>query len=547
MNRKNLTAAVLAGLAGAAGIVGSAQAVNINPDGLGQVLVYPYYTVNNGNMTFFSVVNTTDWAKAVKVRFLEGMNSREVLDFNLYMSHHDVWVASIKWETSENSLGVSSTAPTLTVRDNTCTVPYIRNFTDGSGVIHGKQPFMNFAYSGANTDGGPTTIDRAAEGHFEMLEMGTMVGSSALAATHTTARVPPITFNPANSATGPCEQLIGAWSTSGGGIPGYWLVNPLRDLVTHTGGLFGSAGVINVPKASLYSYDPHALNDWTRSLWTDGDDPILGQLFPIHRIPGSTEPSLNSGDQLVGTIFLSTPVAPAIALSNLGAFTRGVDAVSYTFMRDQLMNEYTTQASVLGATEWVITFPTKNFYVDPVIVGAVAIPPFTKIFTGTACEIVELEIWDREEQQEQGTPSGPIVSPPPPGDEELTAELCYETNVVQFNSSDDLSVTPSGILGSSNGISIDNGALGFNSGWMRIGMHRFTDALGVVNFRGPLGGLVGLPVTGFSVSEFTNGSLGAGVVATYGGLWEHKYTRQCSLENTAGIVFGCPFTRPAGP
>ena len=34
MNRKNLTAAVLAGLAGAAGIVGSAQAVNINPDGL---------------------------------------------------------------------------------------------------------------------------------------------------------------------------------------------------------------------------------------------------------------------------------------------------------------------------------------------------------------------------------------------------------------------------------------------------------------------------------------------------------------------------------
>ena len=37
MNRKNLTAAVLAGLAGAAGIVGSAQAVNINPDGIGQV------------------------------------------------------------------------------------------------------------------------------------------------------------------------------------------------------------------------------------------------------------------------------------------------------------------------------------------------------------------------------------------------------------------------------------------------------------------------------------------------------------------------------
>ena len=95
MNRKNLTAAVLAGLAGAAGIVGSAQAVNINPDGLGQVLIYPYYTVNGGNATLLSVVNTSEDAKAVKVRFMEGQNSQEVLDFNLYMSPFDVWVAAI--------------------------------------------------------------------------------------------------------------------------------------------------------------------------------------------------------------------------------------------------------------------------------------------------------------------------------------------------------------------------------------------------------------------------------------------------------------------
>ena len=41
MNRKNLTAAVLAGLAGVAGIASTAQAVNLNPDGLGEVLIYP--------------------------------------------------------------------------------------------------------------------------------------------------------------------------------------------------------------------------------------------------------------------------------------------------------------------------------------------------------------------------------------------------------------------------------------------------------------------------------------------------------------------------
>ena len=103
MNRKNLTAAVLAGLAGAAGIAGTAQAVNLNPDGLGQVLLYPYYTANDGNDTLLSVVNTSSDAKAVKVRFKEGYNSREVLDFNMYMSAYDVWAAEVSMLKSRTS------------------------------------------------------------------------------------------------------------------------------------------------------------------------------------------------------------------------------------------------------------------------------------------------------------------------------------------------------------------------------------------------------------------------------------------------------------
>ncbi len=144
MNRKNLTAAVLAGLAGAAGIVGSAQAVNINPDGLGQVLIYPYYTVNSGNQTLLSVVNTTDEAKAVKVRFKEGKNSREVLDFNLYMSAWDVWTAAIVDD------GVcppeeECAAPTLYTTDTSCTVPYIY----GNG---GSQVFLPLGMNDTGVD-----------------------------------------------------------------------------------------------------------------------------------------------------------------------------------------------------------------------------------------------------------------------------------------------------------------------------------------------------------------------------------------------------------
>src|SRR5262245_30998179 len=95
MKRNNLTTAVVAGIAGIAGLASVANAVELNADGLGQVLIYPYYTVNAGNTTLISVVNTTAVPKAVKVRFLEGYNSAEVLDFNLFLSPYDVWTASI--------------------------------------------------------------------------------------------------------------------------------------------------------------------------------------------------------------------------------------------------------------------------------------------------------------------------------------------------------------------------------------------------------------------------------------------------------------------
>jgi hypothetical protein len=87
--KKSLYAA-LAGI-GALGAAGAAQAVNVNPGGLGQVLLYPYSRC--ARTTSWSAIHSAvrrqlDLAsvKAVKVRFVEGKNSREVLDFNLFLS-----------------------------------------------------------------------------------------------------------------------------------------------------------------------------------------------------------------------------------------------------------------------------------------------------------------------------------------------------------------------------------------------------------------------------------------------------------------------------
>ena len=520
MNRKNLTAAVLAGLAGAAGIVGSAQAVNINPDGLGQVLIYPYYTVNGGNVTLLSVVNTSEDAKAVKVRFMEGQNSQEVLDFNLYMSPFDVWVAAI----FDN--GEASSAPTLVVNDTTCSVPYVYSFdSDLDGERDGMQVFLPYEMA---KDGGATTLDRAAEGHFEMIEMGTLVGSSADAADHGAAGVP-----------ASCATLVDAWTDPDNTVAddeGYWLVDPFEDMEAPSGGLFGGAAIINVRGGTMYSYDAKAINGYA-------DDVLASDV--LHQVPGSTLPSLNSGNGYTATVFLDNGVT-----LDSGTFTRGVDAISYLFMHDQIMNTYTTGGIANGETEWVITFPTKAFYVYEESSGSASpVAPFTSTWDGTgACEVVVLDtLWDREEQVAgliPGQPIPPIVSPAPPNPEipgVVPFSLCYETSVIEFNGDQASIDTSSSILGSANFHTIDNGALGFAAGWARLQLaeHPETDAAGEIIPGGNtltrnLDSLTGLPVTGFAVERFSNGTLtndaGEAVLANYGGIFGHKGTRMQSAN-----------------
>src|SRR6266404_5308688 len=132
--KKTTLYTALAGI-GALGMAGTASAVHVNPNGLGQVLIYPYYTVNNQSIgkpfsSLLSVVNSTASAKAVKVRFLEGKNSVEVLDFNLYLSAKDVWTAAV--------IPTTDGAGIFTA-DKSCTNPVISSSSASPSI------FVNFA------------------------------------------------------------------------------------------------------------------------------------------------------------------------------------------------------------------------------------------------------------------------------------------------------------------------------------------------------------------------------------------------------------------
>src|SRR5678815_5630825 len=129
-----------------------ANAMTLGAHGVGQVLIYPYYTVNGGNGTLVSIVNTNEEGKALKVRFREAMNGRVVADFNLYLSQWDVWVGQV-FDTSADGSGAAAIA----TNDNSCTVPAFASF-GGQGLK--ALPFANTAYSVANADGGPETLAR---------------------------------------------------------------------------------------------------------------------------------------------------------------------------------------------------------------------------------------------------------------------------------------------------------------------------------------------------------------------------------------------------
>ena len=146
MKKQTMSLAVTAALLG--GAVSANGAMYVNDRGLGEALVYPFYSAANGNDTYVHIVNTTSLVKAVKVRFIEAQNSQEVLDFNLYLSPEDEWAGAITADPNGDGAIIRTV-------DNSCTVPQLGTpnppfdgtQTDaGNGKIRRDQPFVDFKY-----------------------------------------------------------------------------------------------------------------------------------------------------------------------------------------------------------------------------------------------------------------------------------------------------------------------------------------------------------------------------------------------------------------
>jgi hypothetical protein len=516
MKRNSLASAVITGLVFCAGIAMEAQALNINPLGTGQVLVFPYYTVNAGNQTLISVVNKTDAGKAIKVRLREGRNSRAVIEFNLYLSPFDVWTAS---SFSLSDTGPNNPANLITI-DNSCTVPRIKGSSSLPALTNGNRyaPFTNFSYTGTFNDAGPDTLDRTREGYFEMIEMGEVVDrelNSLTAITHGTTGVP------AN-----CLQIERAWLplASAPGDVAYWSGNALIDLNPPRGGLYGAASIVDVLAGTMMSYDADAI---------DGFSEIVQ-----HTTPRADTPSLATPRSLSNTV-TARVFSNGALVSSTYPLDQAVDAMSALFMQDEIYNEFVTATSSGAASEWVATFPTKFAYTDQAIVGAIAIAPFLRIFpltsssgnNGVAPVDVKTTVGNREsrvvlpcEQDPECLPFPGVPPPPPPP---FPAQWSWASNVITFNQPM-AETAGSTILGSRLASNQNTSYYGIDTGWSTARFFPTTGPAGVpiaIQRMRPdqSGGYwYGLPVIGFWAASYTNGELVPGVLSNYAAAYKHR-------------------------
>jgi hypothetical protein len=229
------------------------------------------------------------------------------------------------------------------------------------------------------------------------------------------------------------------------------------------------------------------------------------------------------------------------------------DAVNAILTRNQIMNEYAINPLVGGTTEWVLTFPTKRFHVDPGLGLTEPIAPFANLFDNGSCEPVSVSVWDREEQEPGDEPGGsivPVPSPIPPGfePEPETFDLCWEANVVRFADSEADDVDATEFLGENRFVTLpleldadmEAGTVeGFFSGWASFDFSPEEidddldfpdDARTITATEGAT--YVGLPVIGFAIQGIVNSELDtdgdgeADVLSNYGASFTHRGTRR---------------------
>ncbi len=294
-----------------------ANVVHLAPNGVGQVLMYPYYTTRGGTVSLVSLVNTTAEAKAVRINVREARRGAVVARVNLYLSAKDVWTGAL----IDDGDGAS-----LISNDSSCTAPAISPTAalklSNAEFVNDNAPFPDAARDGR---------DRTREGYLEVIEMASIPN-----ATPTGRGV---------------THVAGKPTCVAGQLKDVAYEPPVADLRAPTGGLMGTLSFVNVSKGMLASAAASALDGF----WLTGPDAPTPRVFAAN----SSQIDLTSGK--------NTSVAHSgsggVDQRYLSRFARSIDAVTAAFMAYTVYSEYGFTQDQIIATTMVVNMPTKPYYI----------------------------------------------------------------------------------------------------------------------------------------------------------------------------------------
>lgn len=506
--KKNVLALSIAAMIG--GFAGSASAAMSDvtavdfvqsEGGAGHILLVPYYTAQNGNMSVLHVVNTdTVNGKAVKVRFRGAANSDDVLDFTVFLSPGDVWTGSVQADGDGAAFytdDTSCTYPNISGQKTAFKADRLRDSNDVAGTKEGYIEILNMAdlVKGKATD---SKVDIFAATKHKANGAAPDCTDSVLE--KTLALDPKKTTEASELGFDvPSGQLTGDWyiinvaetNTFSGASTAIKAVSDKATRANGTGQfvLFPQDDAISAAAATpdLYTADPVL----KREKVYNAKDELVTDL-PLQVAVNYDFPDLS-------TPYLLGNIDPAVQASAL------TDAVATS----QVSNQFMGDANISAKTDWVLSMPTRrysvgaNYAVDAtkadyrVFNKDVKTAANVRFFDGASTSVDENGnicvttndnvFFDREEQSRK---NGAVVSP----GKVMKISLCGEVNVLSLKGD---------VLGAK--IAHKDVEVGYTNGW------------GVVSSKKPL------PLMGASFMSASNPASKAGVSGNYGVTWPHRF------------------------
>ena len=276
-------------------------ATELSEDGMGEVLIFPFFIADNGWDTYINVqavsrrtATASQWSQALSLRVVlrEGRNGDIIDTFNTYATHpngQSAWRAALY----RNAQGQTR----LRVAEGQCLV-------DSNGQAHA----------------GPG-IELPVAASVGLIEVYSMAEPSR-------------SFGKLLEESLDCEELAANWESP----DGRWTVDPTDDWshpMPWASAISGQGTLINVQQGLSGVYQATALRNFN------------GGHVLVHTDPGSLSPNLADAQP---------------AMVNGVTQPDGITTVAKLLTTRALSNDVVTLDEVAASTDWIISYPTSGYH-----------------------------------------------------------------------------------------------------------------------------------------------------------------------------------------